>query len=308
MPSPFDARVSVVVLTHNRVFELERTIYHLRRLPERPRIIVVDNGSDDAAMVRRIARFGEVTLVRSDVNLGAAGRNLGVALVDTPYVAFCDDDTWWDPGSLSMTADLLDAHPSVALINARVLVGVHQKEDEACVRMGENRLGVTGWPGVPLISFMAGAAIMRTDTYRAVGGYASQFFLGAEEALMGLDLASKGWHMLYVRDAIVHHHPSPSRDPAARKITLARNRLWLALLRLPMPDCCREIRTILRESTRQGVLLRVLSRAAMGLIWVMRNRNVVPTAVAEMHRRVFADETGRAVCSTTAPEATQSGA
>lgn len=60
MPFEFDSRFTVVVLTHNRIFELERTVYRLRQLHERPRIIVVDNGSDDAAIVRRAGLRPEV--------------------------------------------------------------------------------------------------------------------------------------------------------------------------------------------------------------------------------------------------------
>ena len=70
-----DARVTIVLLTHDRPFELGRAVYRLRALPERPRIIVVDNGSRDAPAVRRIGRFADVELIRSEHNLGAAGRN-----------------------------------------------------------------------------------------------------------------------------------------------------------------------------------------------------------------------------------------
>ena len=31
-------------------------------------------------------------------NLGAVGRDLAMNHVRTPYVAFCDDDSWWEPG------------------------------------------------------------------------------------------------------------------------------------------------------------------------------------------------------------------
>ena len=61
-------------------------------------------------------------LIAARRNLGAVGRNLALRRVTTPYVAFCDDDTWWEPGSLTLAADALDAHPDVAAVTARIVV------------------------------------------------------------------------------------------------------------------------------------------------------------------------------------------
>ncbi|MGW9368055.1 glycosyltransferase, partial [Streptomyces albidoflavus] len=111
-----DHRVSVVVITRNRREELLRTLRLLRELPERPPVLVVDNASSDGTAEEAAARFPEVTVLRAESNLGAVGRNLAVARVRTPYVAFCDDDSWWEPGSLRHAADLLDARPRLAAV------------------------------------------------------------------------------------------------------------------------------------------------------------------------------------------------
>src|ERR1051325_5684400 len=96
-----DARVSIVVLTYNRVAEVVQTLRRLSSLPERPSIIVVDNGSTYDTAVLLTRDFPTVRRVRLRKNIGAAARNIGVRLAQTPYVALCDDDTWWCPGSLN---------------------------------------------------------------------------------------------------------------------------------------------------------------------------------------------------------------
>jgi glycosyltransferase involved in cell wall biosynthesis len=98
---PGDGRISVVVITYNRCDELDRTLQRLAELPEQPPVIVVDNASTDgtAEMVR--SRHPGVALLTPNANLSAVGRNLGVEAARTPYVAFCDDDTWYEPGSLA---------------------------------------------------------------------------------------------------------------------------------------------------------------------------------------------------------------
>lgn len=105
-----DPRIAIVVLTRNRREELRRTLERLVSLPRRYAIIVVDNGSEDGSADAIEREFPQAQVLRAGANLGAAGRNLGVARVTTPYVAFCDDDTWWAPEALARAADILDRH------------------------------------------------------------------------------------------------------------------------------------------------------------------------------------------------------
>ncbi|HEV7913627.1 MAG TPA: glycosyltransferase [Albitalea sp.] len=285
-----DARVSVVVLTHDRPVELARTLSQLERLPEQPPLFVVDNASRPGSVEAVVRRHRVDELLRCEQNRGAAGRNAGVARVRTPYVAFCDDDTWWAPGALARAADLLDAHRGVAALSARVLVGDDERLDPACERMARSPLDSTGLPGPALIAFMAGAVVMRCSAYRAVGGYEPRLFLGAEERLMALDFAMRGWRIVYADEVVTHHHPSPSRDPTARRIAQARNLLWIAWMRLPLASAWRESRRILREAAQQGLLAPALREALAGLPWALRHRRVLPPRVQEMVRKVFTEK------------------
>src|SRR3954462_79222 len=115
-PPSADARIGVSILTYNRVDEVSRTVERMLSLPERPQIVVVDNGSTDGTPEILSWRFPDIRCLGLSGNPGAAGRNTGVAALNTPYVALCDDDTWWEPGSLSRAADLMDAFPYLAVL------------------------------------------------------------------------------------------------------------------------------------------------------------------------------------------------
>jgi GT2 family glycosyltransferase len=298
-----DPRTSVVVLTHNRPRELTRTLHRLTALPEQPPIIVVDNASDARVVPAVLQDFPGVEQVRCERNLGAAGRNLGVARVQTPYVAFCDDDTWWSAGALSRAAALLDGHAQVGLVSARILVGESERTDPTCEQMARSPLDSRGLPGPALISFMAGASIVRCSAYREVGGYEARLFLGAEEALMGLDLAARGHRMVYAGDVVTHHHPSATgRDPTGRRIAERRNRLWIAVMRLPWPDACACWQRFMRESIALGIAGPVLTQALRGLPWALDQRRVVPAEVAAMHRCVHGGSRRAPAGSIAAPE------
>jgi GT2 family glycosyltransferase len=278
------ARVTAVILTYNRRRELERTVKGMLALPEQPPLIVVDNGSGDgtAALLRR--RYPQVRLVSAGTNLGAAARNLGVQCVTTPYVAFCDDDTCWQPGSLQRAVEMLDAAPRVACITARVMVGRRRREDPCSALMADSPLPSHNLPGRAVLGFMAGASVFRCTAFHAVGGYEPRFFLGGEEALIALDLAAAGWVMLYSPELAVQHLPSRKRDAAARRTLLLRTALWVAWLRLPWRDAAIESLQLLRAARGDGELAAVSLRALSGAGWVRQRRRVVPPQVAAWRR------------------------
>lgn len=294
-----EARVTVLVLTHQRPAELRRTLAHLCRLPERPAIVVVDNGScpRNARANREAAAEAGGGLLRLSRHVGAAACNLAVAHVRTPFVAFCDDETWWADGALERAIEIMDTCSDVALVNGRVLVGPEQREAPVCRRMANSPLDRAGLPGASLLSFLPRAVVMRVAAFREAGGYDPRLGLGAEAVLMGLDLATIGWHMLYAPDIVVHHHPSPACRHPERRVMLARNRLWVAVLRLPWGDVLREARQILRQAQAEGLAGQVVWRTLTGLAWPFLNRQVVPGDVIRKYRGWHAEpERGHAVC------------
>ncbi len=282
-----DRRVSVVVITHNRCAELDRALQRLAVLPEQPPVVVVDNGSTDgtADMVR--TRHPDVRLLTPGRNLGAVGRNLGVAEVDTPYVAFCDDDTWYDPGALSTAADLLDAHPSLAVVTGSILVEPGGRLDDICEEMAASPLDApVGLPGHPLLSFLAGVSTLRKEAFDRVGGFSERLWLGGEEELLAADLASAGWHMAYIPEVVAHHQASRQRDPHLRRQHGIRNTLWFTWLRRPVPGALRRTARLLLRLPRDRVTLAGLGEAVSGLPWVLRERRVVPAHVEAGYRRL----------------------
>ncbi|WP_078888196.1 glycosyltransferase family 2 protein [Streptomyces sclerotialus] len=274
-----DGRTTVVVITHNRRGELLRTLRLLRELPERPPVIVTDNGSTDGTAEAVAREFPEVRLLRPGRNLGAVGRNLAVHFAATPYVAFCDDDTWWDPGALRRAADVLDARPRLAAVTARIVVEPAGTEDPVVAELRDSPLSGPDWlPGPALGSFLAAATVLRTDAFREAGGFHPGLWLGGEEELLATDLMERGWWLAYDEALTIHHAASKARDSTERRVLGLRNTLWFTWLRRPAAAALRRTAHLARTVPRDLASVRAFGRACAGLPWVLRERVAVSAA------------------------------
>ncbi|MFG3227176.1 glycosyltransferase family 2 protein [Kitasatospora sp. NPDC048194] len=278
--------VTVVVITHNRRRELLHTLDRLAELPEHPPVLVVDNGSTDGTARAVRDHPGGARLLSAGRNAGACARNLAAREVGTRYLAFCDDDTWWEPGSLAGAVRLLDAHPPVAAVTARIVVHDRDRpdqpprEDPIVAELRNSPLPRPDWlPGPALGSFLAGATVLRTDLFRTAGGFSPRLWLGGEEELLAADLAAAGHWLLYAEDLTVHHRPSPARDATLRRRHGIRNTLWFTWLRRPLWRAARRTLFLARSVPRDAVSVRAFAEAAAGTPWVLRERRAVPPRV-----------------------------
>ncbi|GAA4285690.1 glycosyltransferase family 2 protein [Georgenia daeguensis] len=228
--SPEDPRVTVVVVSQNRRDELLASLAR-----HRASVIYVDNASADGSAVAVRERFPHVEVVRLCRNAGAYARTVGARRARTPFVAFADDDSWWAPGALAAGAATLADHSGLGLLNARILVGPEARTDPVSEVMARSPLPrPPGVPGVPILGFVACAAMVRREAFLAAGGFDPVVRFPGEEERLAIDLAAGGWAMSYVDDVVVHHHPSPVRHTPARRVrAMTRASVLTGVMRLP---------------------------------------------------------------------------
>jgi GT2 family glycosyltransferase len=275
-----DARVGVVVITYQRREEALEAVRRLVELPERPPVVLVDNGSTDGTAAAVRARFPEVDVVALGDNLGAVGRNVGVRRLRTPYVAFCDDDTWWEPGALARGADLLDAYPGIGVLNARIVVEPGGVDDPIVTELRDSPVPAPDWlPGPALGSFLAGASMVRRDAFLRTGGFSRRLWLGGEEELLATDLLTAGWELCYREDLVVHHRASKLRDASLRRRVGIRNTLWFTWMRRPLAPALRRTAFLARTVPHDRTSALGAWDAVRGVPWLLTQRQPRPAEV-----------------------------
>lgn len=203
---------TVVIATRNRVGDLMETLDRLSELPEAPAVIVLDNGSSDGTVtaVRALDRGAE--LIALPGNLGAAARNAGARRAATELIAFSDDDSWWAPNALRRAGALFEANPRLGLVAAQVRVEPGRGTDPTSAAMGRSPIvsamvGPDGKRYRRVLGFLACGVVVRRSAFLAAGGFCGDLVIGSEEALLSIDMARRGWELIYAPDVVAHHRP-----------------------------------------------------------------------------------------------------
>jgi GT2 family glycosyltransferase len=278
------ARTSFVIASRNRAPELATTVARLLDSTACP-IIVVDNDSqDDSAVVmnRMAERSGDrLQVISLDSNRGAVGRNVGVAACRTPYVAFCDDDSWWEPDAPTIAAHLFDGYPSVGLLAARTIVWPQREDDPFSTVLATSALGRRpDLPGPSILGFMSCAAMVRKEAFEAAGGFSDILHFRGEEQLLAVDLAALGWDLCYCPELTAIHQPSGVRaTAAAQEARELRNAVLTTWLRRPMARCVKATGALLRAALRDREHARGAVEALLRLPDVVSERRRLPAHV-----------------------------
>jgi GT2 family glycosyltransferase len=263
--------VGVVIASRDRRDSLLRTLGRLAELPERPPVVVVDNASADGTAAAVRARFPAVEVLVLAENRGIGARNLGATRLHTAAVAFSDDDSWWEPGALALAAERFRRFPRLGLLAAQVLVGERRALDPISAAMRGH--GPPGLPGPAVDGFVACGAVVRRCAFEAAGGFCERFFIGGEEALLGLELRRLGWDLAYDHAVVAIHDPHRGERPDRDWRTL-RNDLWTSWLRRPPAVAARDTGSLLREALSSPTSRRALGTALLGLPWALAHRRL----------------------------------
>ena len=170
--------VTVVIPTHNRADLMPATLRSV--LAQRDvdlEVVVVDDGSSDATSAALDALHDRrLRWYRHDQATGVSdARNEGLASVDTPWVAFTDDDDLWAPDKLSRQLASFQIHDDArwsvvgSVVVDRSLRILRHEEPPRAARLADQVLKHNCVPAG------GSGVLVSTDLVREVGGFDPQF-------------------------------------------------------------------------------------------------------------------------------------
>ncbi|SDQ85709.1 glycosyltransferase family 2 protein [Actinopolyspora saharensis] len=205
------------------------------------RLLVVDNASDDGTARVLAAHPANPEVLRLPRNLGyAGGLARALDLVETPCVAWLNDDARPEPGWLDALESALDSDPGAAA--AACLLRTADGAVSAGVRLTETGHGADTSDSASVFGFCGGAALLRTAALRAVGGVPAAFFCYYEDTDTSWRLRLAG-HGIVPTGASCAHSLGASSEPGSTRFHRwnERNRLLMLLRCAPAGTVVREL-------------------------------------------------------------------
>jgi GT2 family glycosyltransferase len=234
--TPSDPLTTVVVVTWRGADHITACLDGLAAQDRPHRTLVVDNASDDGTATLLARHPSRPEVLRLPRNTGyAGGVAAALAHVETPLVAWLNDDAVPRPGWLSALEDTLLADPALGAVGSLMrYAGGEVQSLGVCLTADGHGADLTE-PRRPF-GFCGGAVLLRTDALRAVGGVPADFFCYYEDTDTAWRLRLAGYDVAVAADAVVVHRHGASTRPGSARFHWwnERNRL-LTLLRCAPP-------------------------------------------------------------------------
>lgn len=242
--------ITVIIVSWNARGHLRDCLHSIRQTGAScvHEVIVVDNASTDGSPEMVAAQFPEVTLIRSEDNLGfARANNLAIKRTTGSVLALVNSDVIVHPGCLETLAAFLDHHDSVGLVGPRV-IGADGNVQRTCRRLP------TVWNTVcrslaldrmfSNCSMLSGHemrhfshdvraeaealsgcfCVVRTKAVDEVGGLDERYFFYMEDVDWCKRFTDAGWKIMFIPEATAIHYGGASTSMAPLRYSIEYHR------------------------------------------------------------------------------------
>lgn len=204
-PSDITVVIPAFVRSANEATQLSNLVSHCVGVSK---IVVVDDGSPHA-----LPTLNNATVITRATNTGpGSARNVGLAMVETPLVAFIDIDVSIRAVTLNdLVSGFVDERlgivaPRVACTNLDSTISKYE-QIRSPLDLGPNQARIA--PGTRVSYVPSALWLCRTEAIRAVNGFDESIRVGEDVDALWRIIAA-GWRCRYQPDIRVDHPPRPT--------------------------------------------------------------------------------------------------
>ena len=115
-----NSQITVIITTYNRKIELKRALQSVFDQTIQPYEIFIINNGDNNLSLNEVTDIDKdnIKIINSVKDFHAAdGRNVGASIATTDYVAFLDDDDFWEKDYIKKTLTIINKNKPDLLIS-----------------------------------------------------------------------------------------------------------------------------------------------------------------------------------------------
>ena len=240
--------VAIILVNYNGFKDTVECVESIRKIDyPNYRIVVVDNGSDEAPDKDQILYLQEYThYISIENNLGfSGGNNVGIRWAlqkGYPYILLLNNDTTVSPQLLDILVRAAEEKEKVGIIGGKILFyqspnriwfggGVlntkygHGSHED----YGQNNQKDTG--EIRRVTFLTGCLMfIPNDVFADIGLLDEDYFLYAEDTDFCCRVMNKGYNLWFCENSLVYHKVSAStgRGSVRTQYYMMRNSLYLS--------------------------------------------------------------------------------
>jgi GT2 family glycosyltransferase len=282
-------KISIVVLTYNRVEVLSNLLYLLSSIiSDWVEGIIVDNCSEDGTEEMVKEGFSDFIYIKTDKNIGVGARNLGIEVAKGEVIVCLDDDVYGiNEEALRKIYEEFGNDEELGAINFKV-IDYYSGEISNWI----HHCSADRYSGKKFLTYeiTEGAVAFRKKALKRSGLYPENFFLSHEGTDLALRIMDKGFKVIFWGEIIVKHkHSDLGRKKWMNYYYDTRNQFWLAVRNFPIGYMIRyllkHVAATFIYSLRDGYL-RFWFKAVKDGIWGIRgvkgDRNVLNNEIMNM--------------------------
>ncbi len=245
------ASVAIIIPTRNQAALLSACVRSLQQVtryaPDRVRIVLVDNGSDEpdaTELLDRLGRDERITVLRDPSPFNYARlNNLAAAASTADVLVFLNNDTEaTDPDWLRTMAGLASQddvgvvglkllYPDRTIQHGGVVLGIGGVAGHSFVGLDAASDGYLGLAAVTReVAAVTGACMaVRRSVFEEVGGFDERLEIAFNDTALCCEALRRGYRNLYAGETSMLHHESKSRgfDDTAEKLARFRQECLL---------------------------------------------------------------------------------